>query len=259
MLKQRLIAVLIIRDGQVVQSVRFKHTNVIHSDPIHAMEAFNKWAVDEIVVLNVSREADSVLPFAETVGNISRRCFVPLSVGGWINDDADAERLMMSGADKLVLNSALHDNPLLVRRLANRYGKQCLVASMDVKRDEQDESKIAIDRGRKLLSFTPSEWARRVEELGVGEIFFNSIDHDGARRGYDVDNLRTVCNNVRIPVIAFGGIFRWNQLLDGLKAGASAVAVANQFHYTEHAAIKAKKYLADNDIRVRSEGQSSAA
>ena len=133
MLKKRLISVLILRDGQVVQSVRFKHTNVIHYDPVHAMEAFNKWAVDEIVILNVSRNENSRDQFAEIIERISRHCFVPLSVGGWIDSYDYAQRLLRSGADKLVVNTILADDPTLVSRLSMRYGRQCIVASMDAK------------------------------------------------------------------------------------------------------------------------------
>jgi cyclase len=255
-LKKRLIAVLILRNGQVVQSVRFKHTNVIHYDPVHAIESFNKWAVDEIVVLNVSRQSESRCGFAEVVERISRQCFVPLSVGGWIADDDYAQRLLRSGADKLVLNTAFADDPDLIRRLSRRYGRQCIVASIDAKRDEGGRMRVAADRGGRLLDTDPAAWARQAVELGAGEIFFNSVDYDGARRGYDLENLRTVCATVEVPVIAFGGVFEWKHLVEGIEAGASAVAAANQFHYTEQATRKAKSHLANAGIPVRREGQS---
>ena len=123
MLKKRLIAVLILRNGQVVQSVRFKHTNVIHYDPVHAIEAFNKWATDEIVVLNVSRDSSKMNEFSDIIARISRECFVPLSAGGWITNEEYAEKLLRSGADKLVVNTILRDNPALVSSLSKRYGK----------------------------------------------------------------------------------------------------------------------------------------
>ena len=131
MLKKRLIAVLIIRNGQVVQSVRFKHTNVIHYNPVHAIDSFNKWAVDEIVILNVDRKPENKEHFVNVLSDISRHCFVPLSAGGWINDENYAEQLLRNGADKLVLNTALSSNPKLVKSLSKRYGKQCIVISID--------------------------------------------------------------------------------------------------------------------------------
>lgn len=253
MLKKRLIAVLILRDGQVVQSVRFKHTNVIHSDAVHAVECFNKWAVDELVMLNVSPDATSAKGFAEVVRNISGQCFVPLSAGGWITDASYAEELLRSGADKLVLNTAFHTQPKLTQSLSARYGKQCIVASMDVKQHESGQATVMVNRGRDDTGINPEDWAKQAVALGAGEIFFNSIDHDGARKGYNLPVLTEVCHAVDVPVIAFGGVFTWQHLVDGLNAGAQAAAAANIFHYTEHSTRKAKRYLVEAGIPVRSE------
>jgi cyclase len=256
MLKKRLIAVLILLNGQVVQSVRFKHTNVIHYDPIHAIEAFNKWAVDEIILLNVNRDASSHDKFAENVKRVSRQCFVPLTVGGWIKNEEYAQRLLRSGADKLVVNTILADNPKLVRRLSIRYGRQCIVGSIDVKRDEFGKARITVDRGSRLIKVTPGAWACKAQELGIGEILINSVDHDGARRGYDLESIREIYKAVSVPIIAFGGVFTWEHLIEGIDAGASAVAVANLFHYTEQSTRKAKSHLAHAGIPVRQQGQS---
>ena len=255
MLKKRLIAVLILRDGQVVQSIRFKHTNVIHYDPVHAMEAFNKWSVDEIVLLNVSRHGESRAAFAQSVEHVSRHCFVPLAVGGWITDSDYARELLSRGADKLVLNTAFADDPALVQKLSRRFGRQCIVASIDVKRDEDGKAKIVVDRGNRALDEEPVSWAERAQGLGAGEIFFNSVDHDGARKGYDLESIRAITKAVDVPLIAFGGVFTWSHLLAGIEAGAEAVAAANIFHYTEQATRKAKSFLANAGVAVRSEGQ----
>jgi imidazole glycerol-phosphate synthase subunit HisF len=257
-LKTRLVAVLILRDGRVVQSVRFKHTNAIHYDAVHAIECFNRWAVDEIVMLNVSRDPQSAGAFAQAVEAVSGACFVPLSAGGWITDEAFAERLLKSGADKLVLNTALADAPALVTRLSTHYGAQCIVGSVDVKRDAGGVPRVAVDRGARHAADDPVAWAVRAESLGVGEVFFNSIDHDGARKGYDLTTLKAICAAVRVPVIAFGGVFTWDHLVEGVRAGAAAVAAANIFHYTEHSTKRAKKHLAMAGIPVRIEGQSEA-
>lgn len=253
MLKKRLIAVLILRDGQVVQSVKFKHTNVIHYDAVHAIECFNKWAIDEIVILNVSRDPASRDQFADVVNRISTECFVPLSAGGWITDEAYAERLLRSGADKLVLNTALHSQPELVTALSSHYGRQCIVASMDVKAREDGTVSVYVDRGTQDTQQEAVIWAQRAVALGAGEIFFNSIDHDGARKGYQLDVLHAVCEAVEVPVIAFGGVFEWKHLLQGLNKGAQAAAAANIFHYTEHSTRKAKKFLLEAGIPVRGE------
>lgn len=255
MLKKRLVAVLILRDGQVVQSVRFKHTNVIHYDALHAMEAFNKWSVDEIIILNVSRDSSSRDKFSEIVERISNHCFVPLAVGGWVNDEAYAQKLLRSGADKLILNTAVADDPQLVTRLASRYGSQSIVASIDVKRDDSGIPRIAVDRGSRIISVEPKEWALTAVDQGVGEIFLNSVDHDGARKGYDLESIKRVCEAVSVPVVAFGGVFTWDHLVQGINAGASAVAAANIFHYTEQSTRKAKSHLAGAGVLVRQQGQ----
>jgi len=180
---------------------------------------------------------------------------VPLAAGGWIDSHEYAQRLLRSGADKLVVNTILNDDPALVGRLAARYGRQCIVGSMDVKRDEAGLCKVMVDRGTRDVGASPEEWAKRIVELGVGEIFFNSIDHDGARKGYDLVSLERICKAVTVPVIAFGGVFTWDHLVQGIQANASAAAAANIFHYTEQSTRKAKSHMAKAGVDVRLQGR----
>lgn len=255
MLKKRVVAVIIIRDGKVVQSVQFKHTNVIHYDAFHAVEAFNRWSVDEIVLLNVSLDASSQGQFVKVVEHVSQTCFVPLAVGGWIDSAKYAETIIESGADKLVVNSIVQDNPELVVELCQRYGQQCIVGSIDVKKRNDMNAYIVTDRGRKYSQKRPGEWASYMEGLGVGEILFNSVDHDGNRKGYDLDSIASIVQCVNIPVIAFGGVMFWKHMAEGLDVGVDAVAAANIFHYKEHATKQAKRYLSEKGYAIRSEGQ----
>lgn len=255
MLKKRLIAIIIVRDGEVVQSVQFEHTNTIHYSATFAVETFSNWSIDELCLINVSREKTGQEKFVECVDAASRECFVPLSVGGWIDNENYAATLVRRGADKLVINSAFHDDPELVKTLSLRFGKQCIVGSLDCKLMEGGSYGVAIDRGRRSLPVPPAEWASQMEELGAGEILFNSISFDGARKGYDLENLRAVCDAVSIPVIAFGGVFRWKHMVEGINTGADAVAAANIFHYTEQSTRRAKQYMADAGIAVRTEGR----
>jgi len=253
-LKTRVIAVIIVRDGQVVQSIKFKHTNIIHSDAIHAIDAFNRWSVDEIILLDVSPVRPNHQHFLQILDRLSGECFLPLTVGGWLESEEYAQKLLSSGADKLVVNTVLADNPQLVRDLSKKYGRQCIVASIDFRRSTSEVS-VFIDRGRRNVNVGPEDWAARAECLGAGEILLNCIDNDGAREGYVLSEIRNVCDRVQIPVIAFGGVFRWKHMLDGLAAGADAVAAANIFHYTEHSTIYAKRYLADHGIPIREQGR----
>lgn len=254
MLKKRLIAVIIVRNGQVVQSVKFKHTNVIHYDVLHAVETFNDWDIDEIAILNVSKNPETKADFLKVVEKISKFCFVPLSVGGWITDIEYAGNLLRFGADKLILNTAFFENQDLVRLLSDKYGAQCIVASIDVKRDLRGLSTVWVDRARLNTSIEPLKWVQNAINIGAGEIFFNSVDHDGARNGYDLESLNKICKYSSVPVVAFGGVFTWEHLLEGLSAGADAVAAANIFHYTEQSTKKAKSFLIEKGVKIRISG-----
>jgi|LauGreDrversion4_2_1035121.scaffolds.fasta_scaffold105676_2 cyclase len=256
MLKKRVIAVILDCDGQVVQSVRFRHTNVVHYDTRHAVEAFASWSVDEIVLLNVSKSPGSREKFVGTLKEVSKHCFLPLAVGGWIADRSYADELLRNGADKLVVNTLLADAPDLFASMAKQYGRQCMVASVDIGRQESYALAVWVDRGRRPVPVDPADWARRAQQLGAGEILFNSIEHDGARRGYDLENLGRICQAVDIPVIGFGGVFSWQHLHEGIDVGCAAVAAANQFHYQESATRRAKSYLAEQGVAVRREGRS---
>jgi cyclase len=254
MLKNRLIAVILIRDGQVVQSVKFKHTNAIHYDPIHAIYSFNRWAVDEIVVLNVSKNESSIDAFIETVERISSECFVPLAAGGWLRDVETGRKLLSKGADKLVVNTEAFRRPEYITELSKRFGNQCVVVSIDAKRGEDGKEYVCIHRGEELTDRLAVDWAKEAESRGAGELFVNSIDHDGNRQGYNIELIKSITSRASIPVIAMGGVLTWNHLSEGIsKAGANAVAAANIFHYTEHSTKKAKKHLLSEGFKFRKE------
>jgi imidazole glycerol-phosphate synthase subunit HisF len=252
MLKTRLIPVLILRDGRVVQSVNFRHTNVIHWNPVTAVDFFNAWAVDEIVVLDVSRDTRQRAKFYDVVLGLSRKCFVPLTVGGWVTSVDEVRALLRLGADKVVLNTEAFRRPELITECATSFGSQCVVVSIDARRSEALGSEVWIDRGRQATGVAPVDWAKAAEARGAGELFVNSIDHDGARQGYDLALIRSVAEAVEVPVIAFGGVFTWDHLVAGVREGrAEAVAAANIFHYTEHSTKKAKEHMRASGIDVR--------
>ncbi|MDA3790640.1 MAG: HisA/HisF-related TIM barrel protein [Desulfobacula sp.] len=205
MVKNRLIAVILLRNGQVVQSVRFKHTNIIHYDPVHAIESFNHWAIDEIILLNVSRDISTKDSFIETVNRLSQKCFVPLAAGGWIKDIFYAQKLLANGADKIIVNTEAYMNPDLISELANKFGRQCVVVSIDGKQNHSGEELVAIDRGRCGCQTRAIDWARKAELKGAGEFFVNSLDHDGNRKGYNIPLIKQISQKVSVPVIAMGG------------------------------------------------------
>jgi len=251
MVKNRLIAVLIINNGQVVQSIKFKHTNVIHWDPVEAVDIFNEWAIDEIIALNVSKDKKNKEEFISIINDLSKKCFVPLTAGGWIEDLDDARNLIKNGADKIVINTMAYKNINLIYEISQIFGKQCVVVSIDSK-VVNDKRVVCIDRGRENTDTTPLEWAKKVIDFGAGELFINSIDHDGNREGYDLELIKEISSEVNVPVIAFGGVFTWNHLVDGIEISkADAVAAANILHYTEHSSRKAKKFLIKNNLNFR--------
>ena len=251
MLKKRLIAVLILRDGMIVQSDRFRHTNVI-GNAITAVDFFNRWAVDEIVLLDVSRGTRHREKFYPIVTGLSKKCFVPLTVGGRVTTVDEMRTLLRCGADKVAVNTEALRRPPFIAQCAQVFGSQCVVVSIDVRQRGDGEYEVFADRGREGTGRSPVEWAQEAQALGAGEIFLTSVDRDGSRQGYDLDLLRAVTKSLDIPVIAFGGVFKWQDLVDGVVAGgADAVSAANIFHYTEHSTKKAKEYMRAAGIDVR--------
>ena len=232
--------------------MKFKHTNVIHYDAIHAIESFNRWAVDEIVILNVSKTKESQEEFLKIIQKISTECFVPLAAGGWIDHLNYGKLLLKSGADKLVVNTQLYHNPKLIKQLIAKFGSQCIVASIDAKKDDDGNEKVMINRGGYNTGKDVLEWVKEVEQIGVGEIILNSMDHDGNRKGYNIPLIKKSVEAVNIPVIAMGGVLTWDHMIQGvLETDAAAIAAANIFHYTEHSTKKAKRALLNKNLNFR--------
>lgn len=249
MLKARLIAVVLVKDGTVVQSIGFRRYLPVGRPEI-AISYLDRWGIDEIIVLHIDGQPAS----AETVASYSRRCQVPLSVGGGVRDAASVQRIIQAGADKIVLNTAAVADPRLIEQAAGRFGEQCVVVSIDSK-----AGKAYVEGGKRAAGMDAVELARRSMDRGAGEILINSIDRDGSKSGYDLDLVRSVVRAVRIPVIACGGAGKPGHLREALAQGPAAVAAANFFHFTEHSVILAKSWLAAQDVQVRLDSYTSYA
>lgn len=252
MLRDRLIATVVVRDGWVVQSFNFSsYLPVGH--PEVAVEFLAQWDVDEIVLLDISATPDGRGPDFDLVSRVAKRCFVPLTVGGGVRHLDDVHDLTHAGADKVSLNTAALADPGLLERGAALYGRQCMVASIDV-RGEGPSAEAYGGCGTAPSGKEAVAWAREAEAAGAGEVLLTSIDRSGTKRGYDLALLRAVAEAVRIPVIASGGAGRPQHFVAGVRdGGASAVAAGNYFHFTEHSVIAAKAYLASAGIDVRLE------
>lgn len=251
--KHRLIATLLVSNGIVVQTRKFKRTNMV-GNAFTAVDFFNSWAVDEIIVLEISHTRDYLEKFVQIVEELSRRCFVPLTVGGKINDISLVNRYTRVGADKIILNTQAVKTPEFISEIIKDYGSQCCVVSIDAKKDDAMPSgyRVMISNGQEESELDLLLWSKKIEAIGAGEIMVNNVDHDGDKRGYDLSLVRLLADNVNIPVIAMGGVGKWDDFIDGINMGhADAVAAGNIFHYTEHSTKKAKEHMEAAGLFVR--------
>lgn len=251
--KHRLIATLLVDEGRVVQTRQFKRTNMVGS-AFTAVDFFNGWTVDEIVILEISKTREHLPRMREIVEELSRRCFVPLSVGGKIDSVDMTYDYFRLGADKVTINTAAVDNPQIVEEISSAFGRQCLVVSIDGAPDQAMPSgyRVVVDNARRRTDLDVVQWARKMQELGAGELMVNSTSHDGDKRGYDLKLIRTVADAVSIPVIAMGGVGKLQDFVDGIVEGhADAVAAGNIFHYFEHSTKKAKEAMVEAGLPVR--------
>ncbi len=253
MVYPRLIPVLLLKQGVIVRSQLFR----IHQDignPMSTVERFGHWNVDELIVLDISQEDFHDLRrddlhqkylgthALDVLAEIAKVCFMPLTFGGRIQTLEDIRQRLAAGADKVTINSQALAEPGFISRAAERFGSQCVVVSVDALRRPDGSYEVYGQGGSRPTGLDPALWARRAEELGAGEIFLNSIDRDGSAQGYDLDLIRRVTGAVKIPVIACGGVGRYEDLAAGaLEGGASAVAAANIFHFFELSYPLAKK------------------
>lgn len=253
MIKKRVVAALPIRNGIVVQSFGFRTHLPVGSAPI-VVENLNRWGVDEIVMVDIDAGPAGRSPDFRLVGEVSRECYVPLTVGGGIRSVEDITGLVHRGADKVSLNRSAVTDPALIEEASRIFGDQCIVVSIDARKTEDGGYEAVTDSGREPTGMTPASLARRAEEAGAGEIFLNSIDRDGSKRGYDLELIERVTDAVGIPVIVCGGVGHPEHLRQGLmETAASACAVGNMFHFTEHSVVTAKAYVRARGAEVRSD------
>lgn len=252
MLKKRLIFTLIYCDGFFMQSRNFRLQRVGDIYWLKKNYQFQKisFSLDELIVLNASREKKDITDFSKIVIQLAQHVFIPLAAGGGIRSLQDAEILFKHGADKLVLNSALHSSPNLVKALVNKYGSQSIVASIDYKKNDGIE-KILINNGSTEIDLSLHDYLIHLETLQVGEIYLNSINQDGTGFGYDVETIHRVKNYIHIPFIIAGGAGNERHLLEGLGiSNISAVATANLFNFIGNGLPNARKNIIFHGIDI---------
>ena len=242
MLKRRVVATLVVRDGIVVQSVGFQRYLPVGRPQI-AVEFLNQWGVDEIILLDISATAARRGPDLAMVRAVAKRCFVPLTVGGGIHALDQARALIRSGADKVAFNQAALHAPELLARTAEVFGSQCVVAVIDGIR-HPDGYRVHDYRSRQATARGAGEFATSLVARGAGEVFINSVDRDGAKQGFDLSLVRELCAAVDVPVICCGGAGAPEHFAEVFReTRVHAAAAANFFHFTEHSVTTTKAIL----------------
>jgi len=251
MLAKRIIPCLDVTGGRVVKGVNFVELRDA-GDPVEIAARYNEQGADELTFLDITATSDGrdlILPIIEAVAS---QVFIPLTVGGGVRTVDDVRRLLNAGADKVSFNSAAVARPEVIRAASERYGAQCIVVAIDAKRQADGGWHVYTHGGRHDTGLDAVDWARRMAELGAGEILLTSMDRDGTKSGFDIELTRAVADAVAVPVIASGGVGTLEHLADGIQlGGADAVLAASIFHYGRHTVAEAKALLAARGIAVR--------
>lgn len=254
-LAKRIIPCLDVDKGRVVKGVNFVDIRDA-GDPVEVARKYNEQGADEITFLDITASHESRDTTYETVERMASQVFIPLTVGGGVRTVEDIRKLLNAGADKVSINTAAVFNPEFVREAAERFGSQCIVVAIDAKRvsgeAEAPRWEIFTHGGRKPTGLEVVAWARKMTELGAGELLLTSMDRDGTKIGFDLELTRAVSDAVSVPVIASGGVGELQHLADGVtKGGADAVLAASIFHFGQHTIPEAKAFMKAQGIEVR--------
>jgi cyclase len=251
MLKARVIPTLLWKQFGLVKGIGFDSSRRV-GPVLPAVKVYNQREVDELILVDILAHLSTNGPDFESIHEFGQDCFVPLTVGGGITRIDQVQKLLRAGADKVSLNTVTYNNPELITEIAKRFGTQCVVASIDVRSNVEGGWMCFSHAGQQATGLEVSKWARELESRGAGEILITSIERDGTFQGYDLALIEAVVTAVNIPVIASGGAGNYQHLVEAVtQAGASAVAAASMFHYTEQTPAGAKAALAASGVLVR--------
>jgi cyclase len=238
MLNRRVIPCLLLRNGGLVKSVKFKDFRYV-GDPVNAVRIFNDKEVDELVFLDIACRTSGAGPNFELLADITSEAFMPFGYGGGIRDLDDIKKLYALGVEKVILNTVAETNPLLITHAAEIAGSSGVVVSIDVKKSLFGRNTIVTNSGTKDTGLDPVQYAKKMEALGAGEILLNSINRDGTMQGYDIDLIAEIASQISIPVVAVGGAGAIGHFREAIEAGASAVGAGSMFvfHGKHHAVL----------------------
>ena len=250
MLKSRIIPCLDVKNGRVVKGINFVDLKDA-GDPVEQAKVYSDGGADEICFLDITASNENRETIYDVVERTSKKCFVPLTVGGGVRNVEDINKLLNCGADKVSINTAAVENPRVIEESSKKFGSQCIVVAIDAKK-KNDKWEIFTHGGRNNSGINALEFAKKMENSGAGELLVTSMDRDGTQAGYDNELMSNITALVNIPVIASGGVGNLDHLVDGIKLGnASAVLAASIFHYGKHSVKEAKEYLDSKGIPVR--------
>lgn len=250
MITKRIIPCLDVRNGRVVKGVNFEGIQDVAS-PVELAHFYNDSGADELVFYDITASFENRSLFTDALKQVAGEIFIPLTVGGGINTLDDFDRVLKCGADKVSVNSGAINDPSLIERAAKKYGDQCVVLSMDIKRVD-GKFHVFSKGGRIDTGIDALEWAKRGENSGAGELVVNSIDTDGVKQGFDIEMLQRISDLVTIPVIASGGAGKKEDFLELFRANcADAGLAASIFHFKEVDIMDLKRYLNNNNIEMR--------
>ena len=250
MLKNRIIPCLDVKNGRVVKGINFVGLKDA-GDPVEQAKIYSDGGADEICFLDITASNENRDTIFDVVRETSKKCFVPLTVGGGVRSVEDISKLLNCGADKVSINTAAVQNPDVVEQSSKKFGSQCIVVAIDAKKNN-DRWEIYTHGGRNSTGIDAIEFASNMEKRGAGELLITSMDRDGTQIGYDIDLMSTISSKVNIPIIASGGVGELEHLADGIELGkASAVLAASIFHYGKYSIKEAKEYLDSKGIPVR--------
>jgi imidazole glycerol-phosphate synthase subunit HisF len=250
MLKLRVIPCLDVKDGRVVKGVNFVALRDA-GDPVEQATVYDAAGADELTFLDITASHENRDTILDVVSRTAARVFLPLTVGGGIRSTEDMRRLLLAGTDKCSINSAAVARPGLVREAATKFGSQCVVVAVDAKQTVAGKWEVFTHGGRKPTGIDTVEWCRQVASMGAGEILLTSMDRDGTGRGFDLPLLRSVCDAVRVPVIASGGVGTLDHFIEGAMAGATGLLAASVFHFGTFTIAEVKAALAAAGLPVR--------
>lgn len=250
MLKTRIIPTLLMREVNLVKGPAFDSWRAVGA-PMQSVKVFNRRDVDELVLLDIAATPASRGPDVEMVASLAQECFVPLTVGGGITRLDQIRELLLVGADKVSINSAAYDTPELITAASEAYGAQCIVAAIDYRIHDDGRCECYSRCGTQPTGLDPVSWAKRLEQLGAGELQLTCIERDSMMKGYDLTTLAKVAQAVSIPVIASGGAGSYDDLVQAVRAGASAVSASSIYLFTQATPLEARAHLAAAGINVR--------